>query len=173
MGGVIIKELEINNQIRDKEVRLIDSDGSQLGVVSNKDALRIAEERKLDLVKVSTNSNPAVCRIMDYGKHKYEMTKKEKESKKKQKIITVKEIRMTPNIDDHDLEVKIKNAVKFLEKGDRVKVVVRFRGRQLGHTNIGREVLEKFAEATLEYSVLDKPPKMEGRQMVMFLNSKN
>ncbi|MDP3387049.1 MAG: translation initiation factor IF-3, partial [Eubacteriales bacterium] len=114
MGGVIIKELEINNQIRDKEVRLIDSDGSQLGVVSNKEALRIAEERKLDLVKVSTNSNPAVCRIMDYGKHKYEMTKKEKESKKKQKIITVKEIRMTPNIDDHDLEVKIKNAVKFL-----------------------------------------------------------
>jgi translation initiation factor IF-3 len=110
---------------------------------------------------------------MDYGKYKYELTKKEKESKKKQKVITVKEIRMTPNIDEHDLQVKIKNAVKFLEKGDRVKVVVRFRGRQLGHTNIGREVLLRFIEATSDFSVVDKPPKMEGRQMVMFLNSKS
>ncbi len=132
----------------------------------------MAEEQKLDLVKVSPNAEPPVCRIMDYGKHKYEMTKKEKESKKKQKVINIKEIRMTPNIDEHDLQVKIKNAIKFLEKGDRVKVAVRFRGRQLGNTSIGREVLDKFVEATSEYSVVDKPPKMEGRQMVMFLNSK-
>jgi len=142
-------------------------------VVATREAIRLAEERKLDLVKVSPNANPAVCRIMDYGKYKYELTKKEKESKKKQKVITVKEIRMTPNIDEHDLQVKIKNAVKFLEKGDRVKVVVRFRGRQLGHTNIGREVLLRFIEATSDFSVVDKPPKMEGRQMVMFLNSKS
>lgn len=148
-------------------------EGEQLGVISTKEALRIAEERKLDLVKVSTNSTPPVCRIMDYGKYKYDMTKKEKESKKKQRVISVKEIRMTPTIDEHDLQVKIKNAIKFLEKGDRVKVVVRFRGRQLGHTEIGREVLLKFIEATTEYSVIDKPPKMEGRQMVMFLNSKS
>jgi translation initiation factor IF-3 len=124
-------------------------------------------------VKVSPNAVPPVCRIMDYGKYKYELTKKEKESKKKQKVITVKEIRLTPTIDEHDLQVKIKNAVKFLEKGDRVKVVVRFRGRQLGHTEIGREVLNKFIDATSEYSVIDKTPKMEGRQMVMFLNSKS
>ncbi len=142
-------------------------------MVATREAIRLAEERKLDLVKVSPNANPAVCRIMDYGKYKYELTKKEKESKKKQKVITVKEIRMTPNIDEHDLQVKIKNAVKFLEKGDRVKVVVRFRGRQLGHTNIGREVLLRFIEATSDFSVVDKPPKMEGRQMVMFLNSKS
>lgn len=125
------------------------------------------------MVKVSPNAVPPVCRIMDYGKYKYELTKKEKESKKKQKVITVKEIRLTPTIDEHDLQVKIKNAVKFLEKGDRVKVVVRFRGRQLGHTEIGREVLNKFIDATSEYSVIDKTPKMEGRQMVMFLNSKS
>lgn len=141
--------------------------------MSNKEALRIAEERKLDLVKVSTNSTPPVCRIMDYGKYKYDMTKKEKESKKKQRVISIKEIRMTPTIDEHDLQVKIKNATKFLEKGDRVKVVVRFRGRQLGHTEIGKVVLQKFIDATSEYSVIDKPPKMEGRQMVMFLNSKS
>jgi translation initiation factor IF-3 len=115
---------------------------------------------------------PPVCKIMDYGKHKYELTKKEKESKKKQKVINVKEIRLTPTIDEHDLQVKIKNAVKFLEKGDRVKIVVRFRGRQLGHTEIGRVVLNRFVEATSDYSVVDKTPKMEGRQMVMFLNSK-
>ncbi|MBN2285425.1 MAG: translation initiation factor IF-3 [Tissierellales bacterium] len=172
MGGVIIKELDINDQIRDKEVRLIDDEGEQLGVVSTKEAMRLAEEKKLDLVKVSPNAVPPVCKIMDYGKHKYELTKKEKESKKKQKVINVKEIRLTPTIDEHDLQVKIKNAVKFLEKGDRVKIVVRFRGRQLGHTEIGRVVLNRFVEATSDYSVVDKTPKMEGRQMVMFLNSK-
>jgi translation initiation factor IF-3 len=172
LGGVIIKELDINDQIRDKEVRLIDDEGEQLGVVSTKEAMRLAEEKKLDLVKVSPNAVPPVCKIMDYGKHKYELTKKEKESKKKQKVINVKEIRLTPTIDEHDLQVKIKNAVKFLEKGDRVKIVVRFRGRQLGHTEIGRVVLNRFVEATSDYSVVDKTPKMEGRQMVMFLNSK-
>lgn len=152
---------------------MIDSDGSPLGIISSKEAMKIAEEKKLDLVKVSPNAKPPVCKIMDYGKYKYEQTKKEKESRKKQKVINVKEIRMTPTIDEHDLQVKIKNANKFLAKGDRVKVVVRFRGRQLGHTEIGREVLMKFIEATSEFSVVDKRPKMEGRQMVMFLNSKN
>ncbi|SHI74482.1 translation initiation factor IF-3 [Dethiosulfatibacter aminovorans DSM 17477] len=173
LGGVIIKELDINNQIRDREIRVIDSDGSPLGILDTREAMRLAEERKLDLVKVSPNAKPPVCKIMDYGKYKYDTTKKEKESRKKQKVINVKEIRMTPTIDEHDLQVKIKNANKFLAKGDRVKVVVRFRGRQLGHTEIGREVLMKFIEATSEFSVVDKRPKMEGRQMVMFLNSKN
>ena len=173
LGGVnIIKELQINEQIREKEVRVIDSDGSQLGVMSTKDALRIAEGKKLDLVNVSPTANPPVCRIMNYGKYKYAQAKKEKESKKKQKVISVKEIRMTPNIEEHDLAVKAKNASKFLEDGDRVKVVVRFRGRELGHMDAGRVLLTHFAELTAEFSAIDKQPTVEGKNMTMFLTSK-
>ncbi|MFA6782320.1 MAG: translation initiation factor IF-3 [Sedimentibacter sp.] len=168
----MIKELQINEQIREKEVRVIDSDGSQLGIISTKEALKIAESKKLDLVNVSPNAEPPVCRIMNYGKYKYAQAKKEKESKKKQKVISVKEIRMTPNIEDHDLAVKAKNASKFLQEGDRVKVVVRFRGRELGKMDMGREVLMQFAEMTSEYSTIDKYPTVEGKNMSMFLTPK-
>ncbi len=170
---VFIKELQINEQIREKEVRVIDSDGTQLGVISIDEALNLAEKQKLDLVNISPNAVPPVCKIMSYGKYKYELAKKEKESKKKQKIINVKEIRLTPNIEEHDLGVKAKNASKFLEDGDRVKVVVRFRGREIGYSEIGQQVLMKFAELTGEKSTIDKMPKIEGRNMIMFLNPKN
>ncbi|KGG80355.1 translation initiation factor IF-3 [Caloranaerobacter azorensis] len=168
-----IKELQINEQIRDKEVRLIDVDGSQLGVMPVKKAQQIARERKLDLVKVAPNANPPVCRIMDYGKYKYEQAKKAKEAKKNQKVINVKEIRLTPNIEEHDLNVKAKKAVKFLKNGDRVKVTVRFRGRELGYTDKGEEVLMKFAELTKEVGNIDKKPKLEGRNMIMILSPIN
>ncbi len=168
-----IKELQINEQIREREVRVIDSDGSQLGVLNVREALKIAEEKKLDLVNVAPNAKPPVCKIIDYGKYKYALAKKEKESKKKQKIIKIKEIRFTPKIEKHDLEVKAKNATKFLQKGDRVKVVVRFRGRELGHTRRGYDVLMQFAELTADFSEIDKKPKMEGRNMIMVLNPKN
>lgn len=168
-----IKELQINEEIRDKEVRLIDADGEQLGIVPARRAQEIADEKSLDLVKIAPNAKPPVCRIMDYGKYKYELAKKEKEARKKQKIITVKEIRLSPSIEDNDLRVKAKKANEFLKNGDKVKVAVRFRGREMGHTEIGKEVLKKFAELTSEYGVIDKKPKLEGRNMVMFLNSKN
>lgn len=167
-----IKELQINEEIRDKEVRLIDVDGNQIGIVPIKKALDLAYERNLDLVKVAPNAKPPVCRIMDYGKYKYELAKKEKETKKKQKIINVKEVRLTPSIEEHDLKVKAKRANEFLQNGDRVKVSVRFRGRELGHTEIGKEVLMKFAELTSEYGAIEKQPKLEGRNMVMFIVSK-
>ena len=134
-----------------------------------KKALDIAYNNKLDLVKVAPNAKPPVCRIMDYGKYKYELAKKEKEAKKNQKVINVKEIRMTPNIEEHDLNVKAKRAIGFLKDGDKVKVSVRFRGRELGHTDMGKEVLLNFTEITAEYGVIDKQPKMEGRNMVMYL----
>lgn len=167
-----IKELQINEQIRDREVRLIDSNGDQVGVVPVKKAQAIAYDRKLDLVKVAPNAKPPVCRVMDYGKYKYEQAKKEKEAKKNQKTINIKEIRLTPRIEEHDLNVKSSKAIKFLENGDKVKVTVRFRGRELGHTEVGREVLGQFAELTSEVGVIDKKAKMEGRNMVMFLSPK-
>lgn len=144
-----------------------------MGVISLDEALDLAEKQKLDLVNISPNAIPPVCKIMSYGKYKYELTKKEKESKKKQKVINVKEIRLTPNIEDHDLGVKAKNASKFLEDGDRVKVVVKFRGREIGYSEIGQQVLMRFAELTSENSTIEKMPKIEGRNMIMFLNPKN
>ncbi|SHH91198.1 bacterial translation initiation factor 3 (bIF-3) [Sporanaerobacter acetigenes DSM 13106] len=150
-------------------MRLIDVDGSQLGVVSSKKALDTADERKLDLVKVAPNAKPPVCRIMDYGKYKYELAKKEKEAKKNQKVINVKEVRLTPSIESHDLNVKAKRAIEFLQSGDKVKVSVRFRGRELGHTDIGREVLLEFADIASEVGVIEKEPKLEGKNMVMYL----
>ncbi len=144
-------------------------DGTQIGIVPIKKALSIAYEKRLDLVKVAPNAKPPVCRIMDYGKYKYELAKKEKEAKKKQKVINVKEVRMTPTIEDHDLNVKARKTIDFLKDGDRVKVSVRFRGRELGHTETGKEVLMRFAELVSEYGTMEKEPRMEGRNMVMSL----
>lgn len=169
----IIKDLQINGEIREREVRLIDVDGSQLGVVSTRDALEKAEERKLDLVKVAPTAKPPVCKIMDYGKFKYEASKKEKEARKNQKTINVKEVRLTPNIESHDLNVKARRANDFLKSGDKVKVSVRFRGREMGHTNMGRVVLDDFVELTQEFGSVEKRAKMEGRNMTMFLSPKS
>ena len=167
-----ISELMINEEIRDKEVRLIDSDGTQLGIVSAKEAMMKAAERELDLVKISPNANPPVCKIMDYGKYRFDQLKKEKEAKKNQKTTEVKEVRLSPNIDDHDVETKVKSAIKFLEHGDKVKVSVRFRGREMTHTNLGKEVLDAFVEALGGAGVVEKAAKMEGRNMVLFLSPK-
>lgn len=168
-----IKDLQINEQIRDKEVRLIGAGGEQVGIMPTRKAQEIANESRLDLVKVAPNAKPPVCRIMDYGKYKYEMQKKEKEARKNQKIINIKELRLSPSIEEHDLNVKINKAIKFLQNEDKVKVTVRFRGRELGHTELGREVLDVFAERISEVGIVEKKPKMEGRNMIMFLAPKN
>ena len=167
-----IKELQINEEIREKEVRLVDDEGNQLGVVPKMQAIDLAISKKLDLVNVAPNAKPPVCRIMDYGKYRYEQEKKEKEARKKQKVINVKELRFSPNIEDHDLNTKANRAIDFLKNGDRVKVSVRFRGREMGHTDLGREVLDKFYDLISEYGVVDKKPKMEGRSLVMFLSER-
>ena len=166
------KELLINEEIRDKEVRVIDSDGSQLGILSSKDALKIATEKNLDLVKIAPQATPPVCRIMDYGKYRFEQTKREKEAKKNQKVIDVKEVRLSLNIDVHDFNTKAKNANKFLSHGDKVKVSIRFRGREMAHPEIGEEQLKKFAEVCSELGTVEKLPKMEGRSMTMFIAPK-
>ena len=163
---------QINEEIIDKEVRLIGDQGEQLGIMSAAEALRIAEEKELDLVKIAPGSNPPVCRIMDYGKFRFEQTKKEKEAKKNQRIVEVKEIRMSPGIDTNDFNTKLKNAQKFLSDGDRVKVSVRFRGREMAHTDIGATLLKDFAAQCAEIANLDKAPKLEGRNMFMFLSPK-
>lgn len=165
-----IKKVEINEDIRDREVRLIGNDGEQLGVVSIKEALQLAEEKNRDLVKIAPGANPPVCRIMDYGKHKYEQAKREKDSRKKQSTQQLKEIRLSLGIEEHDIKTKAKNAAKFLSKGDKLKVSLRFRGRELGHTSLGYAVFEKFAKEIEEYGTMEGRPKMEGRSMgVMFL----
>ncbi len=163
----------INEQIRDKEVRLIDENGEQLGIVLSKEAQRLADEKKLDLVKIAPTAKPPVCRIMDYGKYKFDQAKKEKEARKKQKTVDVKELRLSPSIDTHDIQVKVKKAIEFLKDGDKVKVSIRFRGREIGHSKTAAVILENFAKDTDEYGVVDKPPKMEARSLVMFLAPKN
>ncbi len=163
---------QINEEIIDKEIRLIGNEGEQLGIMSAEEALRIAAEQDLDLVKIAPGSNPPVCKIMDYGKFRFEQTKKEKEAKKNQRVIEVKEIRMSPGIDTNDFNTKLKNAQKFLADGDRVKVSVRFRGREMAHTNIGEVLLKDFAEKCAEIANMDKAPKLEGRNMHMFLSPK-
>ncbi len=163
---------QINEEILDKEVRLIGDQGEQLGIMSSEEALRIATERELDLVKIAPGSNPPVCKIMDYGKFRFEQTKKEKEAKKNQRVIEIKEIRMSPGIDTNDFNTKLKNALKFLGDGDRVKVSVRFRGREMAHTEIGAVLLKDFAAKCSEIANLDKAPKLEGRNMSMFLSPK-
>lgn len=163
---------QINEEIKDKEIRLIGDGGEQLGIMSADEALRIAAEREMDLVKISPGSNPPVCKIMDYGKFRFEQAKKEKEAKKNQRIIEIKEIRMSPGIGENDFNTKLKNAQKFLNDGDRVKASVRFRGREMAHTDIGAELLKNFAEKCAEIANMDKAPKLEGRNMSMFLSPK-
>ena len=163
---------QINEEIRDKEVRLVSADGEQLGIMSAQEALEKAEEASLDLVKISPNAVPPVCKLMDYGKFKFEQTKKEKEAKKNQRVVEIKEVRMSPSIDVNDFNVKLRNAQKFLGEGDRVKVSVRFRGREMAHTEIGRDLLLKFAEQCADIAAMDKDPKLEGRFMSIVLTAK-
>ena len=159
----------INEQIRDKEVRLIGEDGEQLGIVSSRDALKMAEEAGLDLVKIAPTAKPPVCKIVDYGKYKYEQVRKEKEA---QKVIDIKEIRLSPNIDTNDLNTKIGAARKFLTKGDRVKITLRFRGREMAHMNNSKHILDDIAQSLSDIAVVEKAPKVEGRSMTMFLTEK-
>lgn len=162
----------INEQIRDREVRVISESGEQLGIMSSMEARRLAEEAGLDLVKISPNAKPPVCKIIDYGKFKYEKARKEKDARKKQHTVEIKEIRMSPNIDDNDMNTKINAAKKFLTKGDRVKVTLRFRGREMAHMQQSAHILTDFAQALADCAVVDKTPKVEGRSLTMFLAAK-
>ena len=167
-----ISELFINEQIRDKEIRLIGESGEQLGIMSSREALKLAEEAGLDLVKIAPTAKPPVCKIVDYGKYRYELARKEKDAKRKQKVIEVKEIRMSPNIDTNDLNTKVGAARKFLEKGNRVKVTLRFRGREMAHMSTSKHNLDDFAQMLSDFAVVEKMPKVEGRSMIMFLTVK-
>ena len=167
-----ISELFINEQIRDKEIRLIGESGEQLGIMSSREALKLAEEAGLDLVKIAPTAKPPVCKIVDYGKYRYELARKEKDAKRKQKVIEVKEIRMSPNIDTNDLNTKVGAARKFLEKGNRVKVTLRFRGREMAHMSTSKHLLDDFAQMLSDIAVVEKMPKVEGRSMIMFLTVK-
>ncbi len=162
----------INEQIRDREVRVISASGEQLGIMSSRDAMKLAKEAELDLVKIAPKAKPPVCKIIDYGKYRYELARKEKEAKKKQKTIEVKEVRLSPNIDTNDLNTKVNQARKFLSKGDKVKVSLRFRGRELAHVNDSKYILDEFAQQLEDIATVDKKPKMEGRSMTMFLSEK-
>lgn len=161
--------MEINEAIRDKEVRLIGADGSQLGIVPVRDALRRAEEANLDLVKIAPQAQPPVCKILDYGKFRFEQQKKEKEARKNQRIVDIKEIRLSLNIDTNDFNTKVNHAKRFLNEGDKVKASIRFRGREMAHTNLGYEVMKRFAQVMSEFATIEKQPKLEGRSMQMYL----
>ena len=163
---------ELNEDILDKEIRLIGAEGQQLGIMSSQEALKIADEQGLDLVKISPQAVPPVCKLMNYGKFRFEQSKKEKEARKNQHVVEIKEIRMSPGIDVGDFNTKLKNAQKFLSDGNRVKVSVRFRGREMAHTDIGKDLLVRFAEQCAEVATLDKEPKLEGRSMSIFLSPK-
>lgn len=165
----ISKEMNVNEKIRAREVRLIDANGDQLGVKSRDEALEIAQKRELDLVLVAPGAKPPVCRIMDYGKYRYEQQKKEREARRKQRVINVKEVRFSPGIGDHDFNTKLRNARKFIENGDKVKASVRFRGRAITHKDLGREVLERLAEELKDIADVESRARMEGRQMFMML----
>lgn len=160
----------MNDEIRDREVRLIDTDGTMLGVMSSKDAQKLAITKNLDLVKIVPNAAPPVCKIMDYGKCMFEQGKKEKEAKKNQKVVSIKEVRLSATIEEHDFNVKVKSAYKFLQDGDKVKVSIRFRGREMKYTVAGKEVLEKFAVAVNDAGMAERQPKLEGKSMMMILN---
>ncbi|MBR5261461.1 MAG: translation initiation factor IF-3 [Oscillospiraceae bacterium] len=162
----------INDEIEAEEVRLISESGEQLGIISIEEAQKIADEKEMDLVLISPNANPPVCKVMDYGKFRFEQMKKEKEAKKNQRIVEVKEIRMSPSIGENDFNTKLRNGIKFLQEGDRLKVTIRFRGREMAHTNLGQQLLESFAEKCAEVATMDKNPKLEGRNMSMFLSPK-
>lgn len=162
----------INGQIRDKEVRVIGEDGEQLGVMSSRDAMKLAAEAELDLVKIAPKAQPPVCKIIDYGKYKYELARKEKEAKKKQKTVELKEVRLSPNIDTNDLNTKINNVKKFISKGNKVKITLRFRGREMAHVQQSRHILDDFAKQLEDVATIEKPAKMEGRSMSMVLTEK-
>ncbi len=162
----------INEEITDKQVRLVGAGGEQLGIFPLTDAQRLADEKNLDLVKIAPQATPPVCKIMDYGKYRFEQAKREKEARKNQKIIETKEIRLSLNIDTHDFETKLKNAKKFLNDGDKLKVSIRFKGRQMAHPELGQGLMKRFAEACAELGAVDKLPKLEGRSMIMFITSK-
>ncbi|MGI6169490.1 MAG: translation initiation factor IF-3 [Christensenellales bacterium] len=170
--SAIAVDLLINDEIRHREVRVIDSNGEQLGVMPVEKAKGLAETAELDLVMISPNAKPPVCKIMDYGKYRFELSKKEKESRKNQKVISIKEIRLSSTIDDHDVQVKAKNCMKFLKAGEKVKVSLRFRGRQISHSELGLKVMQDFYKLVEELCVMDRPPKMEGRSMTMILTPK-
>lgn len=166
------KELQINEQIRDAQLRIIGADGAQLGVMSARDAQAMADEAGLDLVKIAPTAQPPVCRIMDYGKYRFEQAKREKESRKNQKTIEVKETRLSLNIDTHDFDTKVNQTKKFLSSGNRVKVSIRFRGREMAHSQLGYGIMQRFAEACADVGNVEKPAKLEGRSMIMFMNAK-
>ena len=172
MLAISNNELQINEEIRDPELRVVDVDGTQLGIISSKEAQRIAIEKNLDLVKIAPQATPPVCRIMDYGKYCFEQSKREKEARKNQKIVEIKEIRMSSTIDTHDFSTKANQAIKFLQSGDKLKVSVRFRKRAVAHPHLGEELLTKFKEAVAEAGSVEKPSKMEGRSIVMFVSPK-
>lgn len=170
-GFIIGKnDLQINDDIRDREVRVVSASGEQLGIMSSRAALAMAEESGLDLVKIAPQAVPPVCKIMDYGKYKFELNKREKENRKNQRVINVKEVQLSPSIDTNDFNTKCRHALKFLKNGDKVRVMVRFRGREVSHSEIGLTLLEKFAEQCKDAGSVDKPAKLEGRNMVMFLS---
>ncbi|MDI3281252.1 MAG: translation initiation factor IF-3 [Bacillota bacterium] len=167
------KELRINTEIRVKEVRVIDETGTQLGIMPTREALRLAEEKELDLVEVAPTAKPPVCRIMDYGRYKYEQSRREREARKKQKIVSLKEIRMTPKIEEHDFSVKVRSAEKFLQAGDKVKVAVRFRGREVVHSDLAKAKLDELAALVKEVGTVEREPRIEGRTMIMILAPKH
>ena len=168
----IISELMINEQIRDREIRLIGEDGEQLGIMSAREAYKLAQEAELDLVKIAPGAKPPVCKIIDYGKYRYELARKEKEARKKQKTVELKEVRLSPNIDTNDLNTKMNAARKFISKGNKVKVTLRFRGREMAHVQASKHILDDFAEALADIAVVEKAPKLEGRSMGMVLAEK-
>lgn len=165
--------MQINEEITDKEVRLISNDGEQLGIVSAAQAQKLAAEKNLDLVKIAPQAKPPVCKIMDYGKYRFEQSKREKEAKKNQRVIEIKEIRLSPNIDVHDFDTKVGHARKFLTAGNKIKVSIRFRGREMTHTDLGLSIMAQFAEKCADIAAVEKPAKLEGRQMLMFLAPKS
>ena len=167
-----ISELMINEQIRDKEIRLIGENGEQLGIMSAKEAFKMAKEAELDLVKIAPTAKPPVCKIIDYGKYRYELARKEKEAKKKQKTVEIKEVRLSPNIEANDLNTKVNMAKKFIAKGDKVKVTLRFRGREMAHMQSSKHILDDFAEALSDIAVIEKPAKLEGKSIMMVLTEK-
>ncbi|MCM8711977.1 translation initiation factor IF-3 [Clostridium sp. SYSU_GA19001] len=169
---IISKDFLLNEEIREKEVRVIDTDNNQLGILPTKEALKIAEEKELDLVLISPTANPPVCKIMNYGKFLYEQAKKEKEARKNQKVINIKEIRFSPAIEEHDISIKANNARKFLLDGDKVKVTVRFRGREAEYSHIGLDILKSFSDRLEDVCVIEKPAKLEGKNMIMILAPK-
>lgn len=171
--NIATKETQINEEIRDREVRVIDSDGTQLGIMPIAEAMRLADEKNTDLVKIAPQAKPPVCKIMDYGKYRFEQAKREKEAKKNQRVIEIKEVRLSLNIDTHDFETKANQAIKFLKSGNRVKVSIRFRGREMAHPENGLVTMSKFAEAVSECGTVEKPVKLEGRSMLMFIAAKS